>query len=324
VQLGNIEHRLWDVRNGATGFSDSGFAVRDKGYSKDKQSMDGKEVLPSVPVAPPDKRWGLFITGSGEFVDVESTSIARGSSFNTAGVTVGTDYRVTDHFVLGAAFGYDNTSVDLNLGGQLTGDSGKGSLYGTYYDQGFYVNGIVGGGYSSIDTRRLTLGGFARGETNGTDFDALVGTGYDYHIGGWSFGPLASLRYVRIGIDGFAEKGALGSLLIDSQSEDSLRSAVGLQVSYTAKIGRIALTPRVSAQWEHEYLTSTTSIDAGFTSANSFTVQGPYIGRDGLLLDVGVSAQLTPRVGISTYYTGELGRQNYNVHSFSGGFSVTF
>ncbi len=322
--MGNIEHRLWDVRHGATGFSDSGFAVRDKGYIKDKQSMGGKEVLSSAPVAQSDKRWGLFITGSGEIVDVESTSIARGSSFNTAGVTVGTDYRVTDHFVLGAAFGYDNTSVDLNLGGQLRGDSGKGSLYGTYYNQGFYVNGIVGGGYSSIDTRRVTLGGFARGQTNGTDFDALVGTGYDYHIGGWSFGPLASLRYVRIGIDGFAEEGALGSMLIDSQSEDSLKSAIGLQVSYTAKIGRIALTPRVSAQWEHECLTSTSSIDAGFTSANSFTVQGPHIGRDGLLLDVGVSAQLTPRVGMFTYYTGELSRQNYSVHGFSGGFNVTF
>jgi outer membrane autotransporter protein len=329
VQLGNIEHRLWDVRQGVTGFSDSGFVVTDTRVPrfidvKDRQSMGGKEVLSSAPVAQPDKRWGFFISGSGELVDVESTSLARGSSFNTGGVTVGADYRVTDHFVLGAAFGYANTSADLNLGGRVRGDSGKGSLYGTYYNQGFYVNGIVGGGYGAIDTRRLTAGGFARGETNGPDFDALVGTGYDYHIGRWSIGPIASLRYGWVGIDGFAEEGALGSLWIHSQNEDSLRSAIGLQVSYTANVGPIVLTPIVRAQWEHEYLTSTSSIDAGFTSANSFTVQGPHIGRDGLLLDVGVSAQLTPSVGIFTYYTGELGRQNYSVHSFSGGFRVSF
>jgi outer membrane autotransporter protein len=326
VQMGNIEHRLWDVRQGATGFSDSGFTVTDKRatYAKDKQGGNGKEVLASAPVAERDKRWGFFITGSGEVVDVESTSLARGSSFNTGGVTVGADYRLTDHFVLGAAFSYANTSTDLSLDGRLRGDSGKGSLYGTYYNQGFYVNGIVGGGYGSIDTRRLTVGGFARGETNGTDFDALVGTGYDYHIGGWSIGPIASLRYGWLGMDGFAEEGALGSLLINSQSEDSLRSAIGLQVSYTANVGPIVLTPQVRAQWEHEYLTSTSSIDAGFTSANSFTVQGPHIGRDSLLLDVGVSAQLTRSVGMFAYYTSELGRQNYSVQSFSGGFRVSF
>jgi len=92
VQLGNIEHRLWDVRQGATGFSGSGFVVTDNRAahsidSKDMQSMDAKEIVSSVPVMERDKRWGFFITGSGEVVDVESTSLARGSSFNTGGVT---------------------------------------------------------------------------------------------------------------------------------------------------------------------------------------------------------------------------------------------
>ena len=329
VQLGNIEHRLWDVRQGATGFSDSGFSITyDRAPrsidGKDMQSSDGKEVVSSLPVVERDKRWGFFVTGNGEVVDVESTSVARGSSFNTGGITVGADYRVTDHFVLGTAFGYANTSADLNLGGRLRGDSGEGSVYGTYYNEGFYVNGILGGGYSSLDTRRLTIGGFARGETNGTDFDALLGTGYDHHIGAFSFGPLASLRYSRVGIDGFAEEGALGSVWIDSQSEDSLRSTIGLQASYTAKLGRISLAPFVRAQWEHEYLTSTSSIDAGFTPSDTFNVQGPHIGGNGLLLDVGVSAQLTPTVGIFSYYTGELGRENYSVHSISGGLRVSF
>jgi outer membrane autotransporter protein len=329
VQQGNIEHRLWDVRQGVSGFSDSGYTVTDtraKPYTdgKDMQSMDGKEVAPSSTVAAPDKRWGFFITGSGELVDVENTSIARGSSFSTAGVTVGADYRVTDNFVLGTAFGYANISTDLNLDGRLRSDAGKASIYATYYSNGFYVNGIVGGGYSSLDTRRATVGGFARGDTNATDFDALFGTGYDYHIGGFSFGPLASLRYGRIGIDGFTETGALGALQIDSQSQDSLTSAIGLQTSYTVKLGPIPVIPFARAQWEHEYLTSTSDIDAGFTSADTFTVRGPHIGRDGLLIDAGISAQLTPSVGVFSYYTGELCRENYNVHSISGGFRVSF
>jgi outer membrane autotransporter protein len=39
---------------------------------------------------------------------------------------------------------------------------------------------------------------------------------------------------------------------------------------------------------------------------------------------VGASAQLTPTVGIFTYYRGELGRKNYNVHSISGGVRWSF
>lgn len=335
VQVTNIEHRLWDVRQGATGFSDSGFVIADtrvrprsdgKEIVSDGKEIlsDGKEVLPRSEAAPWDKRWGFFISGTGELVDIETTNLARGSSFETGGVTVGVDCRVANHLVVGAAFGYANTSADLHFGGSLEGNSGKGSLYATYYDKGFYLNGIIGGGYGSIDTRRTTAGGFARGETNGTDFDALVGTGYDFHFRRWSFGPLASLRYGRYGIDSFVEEGALGSLEIDSQSQDSLKSAIGLQASYTATIGRIAVTPSARAQWQHEYLTSTSSIDARFNSASSFTVEGPHIGSDSLLLDVGISAQLTPRVAVFTYYNGELGRENYQVHSVSGGFRVSF
>ncbi len=332
VQFDNIEHRLWDARQGANGFSDSGFAITDNRPAratdgKDTMSIDGKEVMSSAPAAPireRNRRWGFFISGTGEIVDVESTSAARGSSLDTGGVTVGVDYRATEHFVLGAALGYANTTADLNLGGSLDGNSGKASVYGTYYSGGFYLNGIVGGGYGSIDTRRLTIGGFARGETDETDFSALIGTGYDYHLGRWSIGPVASLRYSRIGIDGFHERGALGALWIDSQSGNSLISAIGLQTSYAAQVGRIRLTPFVRAQWEHEYLRGSSRIEAGFTSEDSFTVEGPHLGRDGLLLNAGISAELTPRVGVFSYYTGELGRENYKVHSVTAGLRVSF
>jgi outer membrane autotransporter protein len=327
VQVGNIEHRLEEVRQGATGFSDSSFAVSDRRVTRnyDGKTMvgtDSKEVI--APLVSPDKRWGFFVSGSGELVDVESTCAARGSSFTTGGVTVGADYRVSSHFVLGAAIGYANTSSDLNRGGNLDINSGKGSLYGTFYNEGFYVNGIVGGGWDSIDTRRRTVGGFARGETDGTDFNGLLGTGYDCHIGAFTVGPVASIQYNTVGIDGFSEEGALGALRIDSQSQDSLKSAVGLKASYTKKVGGVVLTPEVRAQWQHEYLTSTSSIDAEFNSATSFTVHGPHIGHDGLLLDVGASAQLTSGVAIFAYYAAELGRENYNVHSINGGVSMSF
>jgi autotransporter-associated beta strand protein len=331
VQVGNLERRLREVRQGATGFSDSGFAVSDSHGAQnfDGKSATGLEGKGSKTVNEPlaaedDPRWGFFISGTGELGDVENTSSARGSSFRTGGVSVGGDYRVNRHLVVGAAIGYANTSADLSRGGNLDIDSGKGSLYGTLYDGDFYLNAIAGGGYGSFDTKRRTLGGFARGETDATDFNGLLGTGYDFHLGGLTVGPVASIQYSTVGIDGFTERGALGAMRIEAQSQDSLKSAVGLKAAYTKRMGRWVFTPEVRAQWQHEYLTSESGIDAGFSSDRAFTVHGPRVGRDGLLLDTGASIQLTSGVAIFGYYTTELGRENYQVHSVNGGVRISF
>lgn len=145
-----------------------------------------------------------------------------------------------------------------------------------------------------------------------------------WHHGAFTWGPVASVQYSTVAIDGFEERGAIGSLRINAQSQDSLKSAVGVKASYRQRIGRVIVTPEVRAQWQHEYLDNKSSIDAGFSSGNSFTVNGPRIGQDALLLDAGVSAQLTSHVAIFTYYTGELGRENYTTHSINGGIRVSF
>jgi outer membrane autotransporter protein len=135
---------------------------------------------------------------------------------------------------------------------------------------------------------------------------------------------VASIQYGTVGIDGFSERGALGALEIEEQSQDSLKSAVGLKAAYTQRIGRMSLTPQIRAQWQHEYLDDSSTVDAGFSSRRSFTVHGPEFGRDALLLDVGASAQLSSHVAIFGYYSGELGRENYTVHSINGGVRVSF
>ena len=334
VQVGNIERRLEEARMGSTGFSDSGLVLTDshgaQNYDNSGKNVlrpDGKVVAFKETYAPTTedtKRWGFFAAGVGEFTDVENTGSARGSEFTTGGVTVGADYRLSDHFILGATMGYANTTSDLNAGGRLNIDSGKGSLYATVYDNGFYVNGVVGGGVSSYDTRRKTFGGFARGDTTGDDVNALIGTGYDHHIGAFTVGPVASIQYTEVRIDGFTEKGSLAPLHINSQSQDSLASKLGARASYALKVGHVIVTPEVRAQWQHEYLDDRAGIASSFGGGDSFTVYGPHIGRDSLVLDAGSSVQLTSRCSVFAFYTGDLGRQNYTSHAINGGVRLSF
>jgi autotransporter-associated beta strand protein len=334
VQVDNIERRLEEVRMGATGFSDSGLVSTDlhgaQNYDNSGKNVllpDGKVVANKEMYAPTTEsaqRWGFFAAGVGEFTDIENTGPARGSEFTTGGVTVGADYRLSDHFVLGATMGYANTTSDLNAGGRLNIDSGKGSLYATAYDNGFYLNGIVGGGDSSYSTRRGTFGGIAQGDTTGEDVNALIGTGYDHHIGAFTVGPVASIQYTEVNIHGFTEKGSLAPLHFNSQSQDSLASNLGARASYALKVGSVIVTPEIRAQWQHEYLDDRAGIGSSFEGGNSFTVYGPHIGRDSLVLDAGSSVQLTSHWSVFAFYSADLGRQNYTSQSINGGVQLSF
>jgi outer membrane autotransporter protein len=204
--------------------------------------------------------------------------------------------------------------------------AGLGTAGSTWYDHGFYLNGIIGGGYSSYLTRRETIGGAARGDTDGLDYTGTIGAGYEYRVGGLTVGPIAAVQYTTIGLKGFTERGSLAPLHLDDESGSSLLSEVGIRASYAWKVGRAVITPEARAQWLHEYQDSSQGIGASFAenSTASFNVYGPQIGRDSLLLEVGLSAQLSPRTSVFAYYTGDFGAANYTSHSVNGGFRISF
>ncbi|HEY5707610.1 MAG TPA: autotransporter domain-containing protein, partial [Terrimicrobiaceae bacterium] len=59
-------------------------------------------------------------------------------------------------------------------------------------------------------------------------------------------------------------------------------------------------------------------------SGDSFTVDGPEIGRDSLLLSAGFAIHWNERFSTYAYYDGELFRTNYLSNNVSAGFRVTF
>jgi len=329
VQADNLERRMEEIRDGSTGFSGDGLHLTNShgeqsagGSAKQAIGKDGKELAP----APLSDRWGFFINGSGEFVDVESNDIAHGTDFTTGGISTGADYRLGNHAAAGVTAGYSNTSASGRGNGPVQTNSGKLGLYGTVFDRGcgFFLNGALGGGLNNYDTQRETLGGTARGETEGTDFNTMLGTGYTYHHGGWSAGPVTSLRYSWVGIDGFTERGSLTPLRFGDQSESSLKSTAGLQASYVIPVGKMTFTPQVRAQWQHEYLDDARSIGASFLPGGAFSVQGPEVGRDGVLIDAGLTVQLNARIAVYGFYTGDLWRKNYSANSVNGGVQIRY
>jgi autotransporter-associated beta strand protein/T5SS/PEP-CTERM-associated repeat protein len=330
VQTDNLNRRMNNVRAGSTGFSSEGFTMNGVAptYSSGLAGPTGTEgkTGPSVLAPVPENRWGVFATGLGEFTHVDSTDGASGFDLQTGGVTVGVDYRIGSNFAVGLLAGYAHTNADLVNNGNLDVNSAKFGLYATAFSGGFYLNSAVTGGWSEYDSHRTALLGTASGSTDGGDINVLVSAGYDWRKGNLSIGPTASFQYNYLSFNGFTESGSLAPLKFNDQHSDSIRTAFGMKATYDWKVGKVLVRPELRAAWQHEYGLSAYPIVASFAdgAGSSFTVSGPKIGRDSLLLGAGAAILWNDRIATYIYYDGELGRTNFDSHNISGGIRVTF
>jgi autotransporter-associated beta strand protein len=322
VQRFNLTNRMAEVREGSTGFSST--------LSISRQQLpvgkDEKGVVEPVLQPSPENRWGVFVTGDGDFVSVGGDGNAHGYDFTTAGVTLGVDCRLTNNVAIGLMGGYAHTWTNLARGGRVGVDTGKVGLYTTWWERGFYVDGFVGGGFNTYDTTRGALQGFANGRTDGAEFDTFFNVGYDARIGNWRFGPYATAAYAYVGLNNYTESGSLAPLDIVSQHQDSLRTDLGFRAEYRIKAGGVELRPYARAAWEHEYLYGALPIDAGLASGAGgiFTVYGPAEGHDCAIIGAGLSIQLPKDVLLYLAYDGQIGRERYASHAVAGGLRWSF
>jgi outer membrane autotransporter protein len=292
-------------------------------------NLDGKSSKSTVEqVLQPrsENRWGVWATGFGDFVNVDSDSNAKGYDFTTGGFSVGVDYRVTDQLAIGAMGEYAHTWTDLKPSGDIDVDSGRGGVYATWFNHGIYLNGAIYGGHNNYSSSRSALGGMATGSTGGAEFSTFISGGYDLHCGQLTVGPIAALQYTYVNIDSFSENGSLAPLEIHSKSAESLRSDLGFRASYSWQPGKVLVEPSLRAAWEHEYKYSALPITAGFAGipGPSATFFGPSEGHDSAILSAGVLVQWTPAVATYVNYDGQLGRDRYDSDAVTGGVRISF
>jgi autotransporter-associated beta strand protein len=325
VQSNNIQRRTSDIRAGTSGFTAAGFQTggNGPGYAGGLQGPDGNDGKVQ---AAPDRRWGTFITGVGDFLHVGSTDNARGYNLTTGGMTVGADYKVNDNLAVGVNAGYVGTDSPLTGDGRLRVNGGRAGVYGTYWDHGFYGDVAASAGYNNYDIRRAGLQGDTRGSTQGAEADVLVDAGYDYRMDALTIGPTASFEYTYLGMDGFSESGSLAPLRYANQHQNSERLTLGVRASYDWKIGNVLVRPEAQIAWQREFGPRQDTIDASFESsaAGPFSITDTRIGADSLLLGGGVAVLFNPRTSTYIYYDAALLRKEYSSQSVTGGFKLNF
>jgi uncharacterized protein YhjY with autotransporter beta-barrel domain len=288
------------------------------------------------PEGPNTPAFGEFISGDVVLADMNkdlnaSNAPSSKASYQAGNVTAGVSYRFTSHFSAGVLFDYQHTDAKTDgYGSKTTVDTYTPGLFATYFDHGFYANGLFGFGYNNYrNTRDIQfLGETATSNPTGQQYTGDLDFGYDFHPNkNWVVGPTLGVTYSHLDIDSFRETGAPGAALaVNSQSADSLRSRLGAHVIFQTNTGDVLLQPNITAAWQHEYLNDAADITSSFADFNSspFNTRTTAPSRDSALLGVGLTATLNNSLSLYINYMADVGADDYFAQSVYGGVKTRF
>lgn len=351
VQVANVGTRIAQIRGAGTV---AGFQEHGNGRATFAVNLLGPEsVLRGAGAGDGDlggQRFGLFFNGTGSTGDKDETDREDGFDFDTFGVTGGLDYRFSDNLVLGVAAGFSTLDVDFDntstvAGGSLDSVSRTVTAYGTYYQGGLYVDGIVSYTKTDFDSERRVvvpsnnpavpaLNLTADANPDAHQFSIGLGGGYQLTRGALSFGPFGRATYTDIDIDDYRERNAAGlDLAVEDQNIDSFKTALGLQAAYNVSSGFGVFSPQIRAEWVHEFDDDGRSIDARYVAepANNpnagfsiLSADSDRPDRDYFVVGLGVSSVLKDGAKLFVEYETVLGFRDIDEHIFTGGVRFEF
>jgi outer membrane autotransporter protein len=297
--------------------------------------VDMKDMKQTTTAEQPDgNRWNAFVSGNVILAqDFSDAFTGTGhQDLTTEAAQIGVDYRLTPNFLVGAMFGYGHTDANLDdLGSSATVDTYSPALYASFAKDGWYANALGSYGFSDYtQSRNVSIGAFGGTANSSPTGDQIVGNldgGYDFHHGGWTFGPTAGVQYVHLDVNSYSETGLPGADLNVGENEaDSLRSRLGGRISYAFQGCGMTFIPHFSASWQHEFLDQSRGITSQFSDvgAGSFNVQTEDPSRDSALADLGLDAVLNKTVTVFVDYAAQAGQDNYFGQSVQAGVKIGF
>jgi len=280
--------------------------------------------------ASPYQKLGMWIQGVGQWGDRSSVDGFNGFDYSMGGTALGVDYAVSDRVALGASFGYAYTSIDQdNRFANGSVNSYFGSLYGAYFSDRFYLDGVVTYGNHSYDNNRVisigSISNLTKSDHGGNGLSVFMEGGYALPVGQWTVQPLVSLRYSYLDEGSFRETSAHDlHMSMGNRQTNYVVSEAGVRVNRPITTSMGVLTPEVKATWQHDYDVDDRMMPVTFAGAPvPLNIDGRKINRDSAAIDVGISFTGTGGITTSLKYNGIL-QEGYTAHSVMGQLQLSF
>jgi outer membrane autotransporter protein len=263
---------------------------------------------------------GLFIQQyGGMLTERTQDNVSLRYDHTTAGYLIGFDTEVSPSALVGGAIGYSYTGLNMNEFGDNTGTKGyQASLYGTYTQGPFYLNGILGYGYNYYDTKReIVLPGFnnaAKASYEGHLMSGHVEVGYKIPVSFLDINPLAGIKHSYFMRDGFTESGAdLISLIVGKQEYSSLISSLGVRLKKTIDMSQTqSITSEIRFHWDRELFNNDygTNVSLSGFTGSSFKLTNKRPDRNMFVTGISLISQQTENLSFyiscdSSFSSGE-------------------
>jgi outer membrane lipase/esterase len=380
AQFTNIGARLAQLRQGASGASFSGldlglpagnalgtlFAALEDASGNDSASRDNSASRDTErgsrgggASADPDSisaltRLGFFINGSLRRGSQDTTTYETPFDFKSNSITAGVDYRFTNRIILGLALGHSNGSTQFSDGsGRLDSHSNSVSLYGTYYDEAFYVDLKGTLGHISYNAARNTVFSInpnvsdiptncsssecsinTTGATSARQYAFSTNVGYSFNQGGLTYGPDVALDYTRVHVNAFSESDPYQSglaMVFGEDTGESLLAKAGGHVAYAIKTSYAVILPAARAHYVHEFKNDQRALSVHFGSDPAANTPSGPISNFVVFTDppnrgyfdwaAGFSAQFA--FGISAFVDyNSISSANQRMHEFTLGLRI--
>jgi outer membrane autotransporter protein len=331
--LDSILHRL-SQGDGFTGAGVAGAMLNHGPIQVASAGQGESDPLMAQAVSPmmAEHPWSVWLRGYGVFADGPATINAAKFHENREGAIGGIDYHVTDQFLVGGVFNYGHGEVTLDqpTPAKNKQDAYQFAAYGKYQQGPWYVNGILGGGFTSNNETRqvlIPMPASVSGHYSGETISAYLEAGWDLRPGNTNLKltPLAGVGYNYLRYDGFTETGSPSALKVNAATTDNLYTALGARAQMAFNIGTNApLVPEVRVVWQHEFLNANQEMNAAFVAGGGlFNVQGSKFSRESVIAGIGVSNNVSPDLKVFLDYDAKI-QGGYFANAVSAGLRWSF
>ena len=255
----------------------------------------------------------LFVAAGLTEGDRDERTGALGYDYDLGTLTVGLRHELNPRLLLGGAMGIGTGEVDID-GGSESFDHRQVQvgMSATYLSSGSYITGLANLGYAKIrDIERRTgiEGVETSGNTDGFIYGLGLAGGHLFSLGeGIHLGPVGSLRYSAVDLDGYVEDGpAFANQKVEEQKDiDSLVLSLGATLEADWKVSKTHdLKLRLIALAEHDFEDDDRTIESSFvtspTTLRTRVQAGDQTkGRLGADIDFGVTRGISVGLGYET------------------------
>ncbi|HWV14170.1 MAG TPA: autotransporter domain-containing protein [Cellvibrio sp.] len=231
TQTAAVSQRVGQLQAGNNGFTFNGVASRNQ--ESGGAAGDAEPIWSAL---------GFFASAQYEAADRDLSQFENGYKSRGNAFTLGVDYRFNPKWVLGAAVGYSENSLDYSArNGSLDSEITSFIIFSSFTLEHSSLETQLGYAGTSFDSLRnvqydeggATVSDTMRGSTGGSQILVNSQWQWEWNKNALTVSPFVRFDYLQNNVDSYGENGGGGlPMIIGEQSTEQVTLGAGVQTTY--------------------------------------------------------------------------------------------